>query len=39
LVNEGDALFHIATFDQPGDVASSLEEFQVELDSPLLDEA
>lgn len=30
LVNEGDALFHIATFDEPSDVSASLEEFHDE---------
>ena len=33
LVNEGDALFHVAAFDAPGEVASSLEDFEVELDT------
>lgn len=28
LVNEGDALFHVASFDEPDRVASSLEAFQ-----------
>ena len=28
IVNEGDALFHIATFDEPADVSASLEIFQ-----------
>jgi predicted deacylase len=28
LVNEGDALFHIASFEQPGRVASRVEDFQ-----------
>ena len=32
LVNEGDALFHIATFQRPADVSASLEEFQGELE-------
>ncbi len=34
LVNEGDALFHVATFDRPGVVADRLESFQVELGDP-----
>ena len=32
LVNEGDALFHVATFDRPAQVSASVDEFQVELD-------
>ena len=32
LVNEGDALFHIATFDAPTEVSASLDEFQGDLD-------
>ncbi|MFT5441864.1 MAG: putative deacylase [Myxococcota bacterium] len=32
LVNEGDALFHIATFERPADVSASLEDFQDELE-------
>jgi len=32
LVNEGDALFHIATFDAPRKVASSVEHFHGELE-------
>lgn len=28
LVNEGDALFHIATFDEPAEVSASLESFK-----------
>jgi predicted deacylase len=32
LVNEGDALFHIATFERPAEVSASLEDFQVELE-------
>lgn len=28
LVNEGDALFHVASFDEPDRVASTLEEFE-----------
>jgi predicted deacylase len=31
LVNEGDALFNIATFDRPADVVESLDEFNDEL--------
>lgn len=31
LVNEGDALFHIATFHHPDEVSASLEDFQEEL--------
>jgi len=29
LVNEGDALFHVARFDRPRSAASSVEEFQI----------
>jgi predicted deacylase len=29
LVNEGDALFHIARFDRPRTAASTVEEFQI----------
>lgn len=32
LVNEGDALFHIATFERLAEVSASLEDFQVELE-------
>jgi len=32
LVNEGDALFHIATFARPEEVSASVEEFQDELE-------
>ena len=32
LVNEGDALFHVATFERPDEVSASLEGFQGELD-------
>jgi predicted deacylase len=32
LVNEGDALFHVATFARPEDVSISVEEFQDELE-------
>jgi hypothetical protein len=40
LVNEGDALFHVATFDAPTrQVASSVEEFHDALDHPLADDA
>lgn len=39
LVNEGDALFHVATFDAPIKLASSVESFQDDLANPLLDEA
>ena len=31
LVNEGDALYHIATFDDPGEVSASVDEFEDEL--------
>jgi len=31
LVNEGDALFHIATFDRPDAVSESVDDFQEEL--------
>lgn len=31
LVNEGDALFHIATFDEPAEVSASLESFNDDL--------
>ena len=31
LVNEGDALFHIASFERPKHVASHVEAFQVDL--------
>jgi predicted deacylase len=33
LVNEGDALFHIATFDRPEDVALSVDDFRDEMDA------
>lgn len=32
LVNEGDALFHLAVFDQPGSAEARVREFQAELD-------
>lgn len=32
LVNEGEALFHIARFDQPGEVANSVDAFHSDLD-------
>lgn len=32
LVNEGDALFHIATFDRPEEVAISVSDFQNEME-------
>ena len=32
LVNEGDALFHVATFARPEDVSASVEDFQDELE-------
>jgi predicted deacylase len=32
LVNEGDALFHVAQFDRPGAAARRVETFQAELD-------
>lgn len=32
LVNEGDALFHIATFERPAEVSASVEEFQEEIE-------
>jgi predicted deacylase len=32
LVNEGEALFHIARFARPTDVADNLEAFQLDLD-------
>jgi predicted deacylase len=32
LVNEGDALFHIATFERPDEVLASVEDFQEEFD-------
>ena len=38
VVNEGDALFHVAAFDAPVDVANSVEEFHAELEHPLNDE-
>lgn len=38
LVNEGDALFHVAAFEVPAEVASSVEEFQGELGNPILDD-
>jgi predicted deacylase len=38
LVNEGDAVFHIAAFDAPVKVASHVESFQDDLANPLLDE-
>jgi predicted deacylase len=38
LVNEGDALFHVAAFDAPVRVASSVEGFQQELGDLRLDE-
>lgn len=38
LVNEGDALFHIATFEAPQEVASSVAAFQAELAKPLSSE-
>jgi len=39
LVNEGDAIFHIATFEAPIKVATSVEDFHENLADPLLDEA
>ena len=38
LVNEGDALFHVAVFDAPAEVASSVEDFQGAFDRPLHEE-
>lgn len=38
LVNEGDALFHIAVFKAPRRVASVVEDFHARLDDPLLDD-
>jgi len=35
LVNEGDALFHIARFDEPASVAEELEAYQADLEPPL----
>jgi hypothetical protein len=32
LVNEGDALFHIASFERPKHVASHVEDFPVDLE-------
>lgn len=32
LVNEGDAVFHIATFERPADVSALVEDFQDELE-------
>lgn len=32
LVNEGDALFHVATFARPADVSASVDEFQDEIE-------
>jgi predicted deacylase len=32
LVNEGDALFHLAIFDRPGRVAAQVEAFQASLE-------
>ncbi len=34
LVNEGDALFHIASLERPRSAASSIEEFHSEIDGP-----
>jgi predicted deacylase len=34
LVNEGDAVFHVASFDRPGRVAHEVESFQEELLPP-----
>ncbi len=39
LVNEGDALFHIANFDDPVDVASSVEHFEERLAETAFGEA
>jgi predicted deacylase len=36
LVNEGDALFHVATFERPARVADSVERFHEELDGDVL---
>ena len=37
LVNEGEALYHIARFRKPGEAADTVEEFQQEMD-PATDE-
>jgi predicted deacylase len=39
LVNEGDALFHIANFDVPADVATSVEHFEEQLAQTAFEEA
>jgi predicted deacylase len=36
LVNEGDALFHVATFERPSEVVREVESFQAELDPATL---
>lgn len=38
VVNEGDALFHVAAFDAPVDVANLVEDFQDELAVALVDD-
>jgi hypothetical protein len=38
LVNEGEALFHVARFESTSAAASQIEEFQAEMD-PLTDDA
>lgn len=39
MVNEGDAVFHVASFDAPIEVASTIRDFRDDLANPLLDEA
>jgi predicted deacylase len=34
LVNEGDAVFHLARFDEPASVAQQLEAYQSDLEPP-----
>lgn len=38
LVNEGDALFHIATFERPREVEEQLEQYRALLDTPVAEE-
>jgi predicted deacylase len=38
LVNEGEAVYHIARFDANAKVEASVEEFRSELDQDVLDE-
>jgi hypothetical protein len=39
LVNEGDALFHLAVFDAPAHVASAVGDFQDALEERLPDDS